>query len=43
VDAARRVSLSTDNLTLVVFMYEALPLLRKIRADIILLEVLGTS
>jgi hypothetical protein len=42
-DAARRASLSTDNLTLVVFMHEALPLLRKIRADRIVLEVLGKS
>ena len=43
VDAARRASLSPDNLTLVVFIHEALPLLRKIRSDRIVLEVLGTS
>ena len=42
VDAARRSSLSPDNLTLVVFIHEALPLLRKIRVDRIVQEVLGT-
>ncbi len=38
VDAARRASLSPDTLTLVVFMHEALPLLRKIRTDRIVEE-----
>ena len=42
VDTARRTSLSTDTLTLVVFMDEELPFLRKIRADRIVQEVLGT-
>ena len=42
VDTVRRVSLSTDNLTLVVFMYETLSLLRKIRDDRIVQEVVGT-
>jgi hypothetical protein len=32
----------SDNLTLVVFMHEELHLLRKIRTDRIVLEVLGT-
>ncbi len=42
VDAAHRSSLSSDNLTLLVFMHEALPLPRKIRVDRIVQEVLGT-
>ena len=42
VDTVRRTSLSSDNLTLVVFMHEALPLLRKIRTDRIVQELLGT-
>ena len=33
VNSDRRASLSSDNLTLLVFMYEALPLLRKIRSQ----------
>ena len=41
-DTDRRASLSTDNLTLVVFMHETLPLLRKIRTDRIVQEVLGS-
>jgi hypothetical protein len=38
VDAARTAFLSPDTLTLVVFMHEALPLVRKIRADRIVEE-----
>ena len=41
VDASRRANLSSDNLTLLVFMHEALPLLRKIRALKILQESLS--
>jgi hypothetical protein len=41
VDAAKRASLSSDNLTLLVFMHEALPFLRKIRALTIVQEAVG--
>jgi hypothetical protein len=41
VDASRRANLSSDNLTLLVFMHEALPLLRKIRALQIVQESLS--
>ena len=41
VDASRRANLSSDNLTLLVFMHESLPLLRKIRSLKILQESLG--
>ena len=41
VDASRRANLSSDNLTLLVFMHEALPLLRKIRALRIVEETVG--
>jgi hypothetical protein len=41
VDAAKRANLSSDNLTLLVFMHEALPLLRKIRALAIVQEAVG--
>jgi hypothetical protein len=33
VDAARRASLSPDTMTLLVFLHEALPFVRKIRAS----------
>ena len=41
VDAARRACLSPDTLTLLVFMHEALPLMRKIRADKMVGSVCG--
>jgi hypothetical protein len=43
VDSSRRVNLSSDNLTLLVFMHEALPLLRKIRDLKIVQETVGVS
>ncbi len=39
VDDTRRTSLSPDTMTLIVLMYEALPLVRKIRADRIVDDV----
>jgi hypothetical protein len=42
VDAAKRARLSSDNLTLLVFMHEALPFLRKIRALTIVQESVGS-
>ena len=42
VDSSRRANLSSDNLTLLVFMHEALPLLRRIRALKIVQEAVGT-
>jgi hypothetical protein len=42
VDSSRRDNLSSDNLTLLVFMDEELPFLRKIRALKIVQEVVGT-
>ena len=41
VDSSRRASLSSDNLTPLVFMNEALPFIRKIRALKIVQEVVG--
>jgi hypothetical protein len=41
VDAAKRAILSLDNLTLLVFMHEALSFLRKIRALTIVQETVG--
>ena len=41
VDSSRRASLSSDNLTLLVFMHEALPLFRKIRTLKIVQETVG--
>jgi hypothetical protein len=41
VDAVKRARLSSDNLTLLVFMHEALPFLRKIRALTIVQESVG--
>jgi hypothetical protein len=41
VDSSRRVTLSSDNLTLLVFMHEALPLIRKIRTLKMVQEAVG--
>ncbi len=41
VDASRRANLSSENLTLPVFIHEALPLLRRIRAVRIVEETVG--
>jgi hypothetical protein len=43
VDSSRRANLSSDNLTLLVFMHEPLPLLRKIRDLKIVQEVVGSD
>ena len=41
VDSSRRITLSSDNLTLLVFMDEGLPLIRKIRGHTIVEESVG--